>query len=223
MGYQDGCPWRLYIAASNPIVGHNKVRVAYLRDPEGSGRGCYQIWDDMDAWYESEGNAHPVGESVYDNPSWIHYRLDIPSECEQTFKIRHVESGQHLTVVGREDGSPITLTGDQSSGHQLWKMRSNGQIYNAATGKCLDPDSNKQTSSMMAWDCWSDVHQGWTLDKMFDGLDGTFVRNKQSSLCIDPVGQMYSCGSTSHQSYRFILQNDRSMELLEAPSNITLI
>jgi len=207
--YQD-CGWDLYVAASNPLVGHNKVRVAYAKRGSNGNRGCYEIWDDMDSWAEHEGSAHPMGNWQYDNPSLIHYYLDIPAECEQTFKIKHSESGKYLTISSIEDGTQVTLTED-NSGHQLWKMRSNGQIYNTVGGKCLDPDGNAQKSTMIIWGCWSDTHQGWKVDNNAFGNFAGFLRNKESGLCIDPVGQMYGCWSVEHQGYEFVIQNTQEL------------
>lgn len=86
----QGCDYKLYVAASNPLIGHNKARVEFINNPglEGgnlssSTRGCSQIWDDMDSWGEAAGNAHVLKNkfNVYDNPSSIAYELQVPDEC----------------------------------------------------------------------------------------------------------------------------------------------
>jgi len=82
-----GCNWKLFVAASNPLMGHNKARVAFL--PSDTDRTCHQVWDDMDSWGEHEGQATKNEEwDTYDNPSTIKYTLDMPEECmEQGEKV----------------------------------------------------------------------------------------------------------------------------------------
>jgi len=85
--YMDGCDHQLFVAASNPAVGHNKVRVAFgpsskYDDGHAGGRTCYNIWDDMDSWGEHEGGAHLLPEwNHYDNPSTIAFGLDAVASC----------------------------------------------------------------------------------------------------------------------------------------------
>jgi len=79
--YMDGCDCKLYVAASNPFAGHNKVRVAFGNDYDLGGRGCYDVWDDMDGWGEEERFAHKLDRwDHYDNPSTISYTLE-PIQC----------------------------------------------------------------------------------------------------------------------------------------------
>jgi hypothetical protein len=76
------CGWELYVSASNPAIGHNKARVAFV--PPNSGRSCYKVWDDMDSFGETEGDSVSKNDHwyQYDNPSTISYRLhDVPEEC----------------------------------------------------------------------------------------------------------------------------------------------
>jgi hypothetical protein len=76
------CGWELYVSASNPLVGHNKARVAFV--PPNSGRSCYKVWDDMDSWGEAEGDSISLNDhwNTYDNPSTISFSLhDVPDEC----------------------------------------------------------------------------------------------------------------------------------------------
>jgi len=75
------CGWQLFVSASNPLVGHNKARVAFVA-PD-SGRTCYKSWDDMDSWGETEGNVDKNDYwDTYDNPSTISFKLrDVPAEC----------------------------------------------------------------------------------------------------------------------------------------------
>lgn len=77
------CGYELYVAASNPLVGHNKARVAFA--PAGE-RDCYHVWDDMDSWGETESNVDLNDYwNTYDNPSTISFKLSPPDECLRSF------------------------------------------------------------------------------------------------------------------------------------------
>jgi hypothetical protein len=74
-----GCGWELFVAASNPLMGKNKARVAFL--PPDSGKNCEGVWDTMDSWGETDGVEKNDYWDTYDNPSTISYKLTPPDEC----------------------------------------------------------------------------------------------------------------------------------------------
>jgi len=66
---------------------------------------------------------------------------------------------------GTADGTAVDLYTCNSTGAQVWIPESNGQLYNPASGKCLD-DTNYGGSGtqLQIWDCTAnDAAQVWTL------------------------------------------------------------
>ena len=77
------CQWRLYVAASNPLIGGNKVRVAFYPPHTDHHHDCHSVWHRMDNFGEQDGNAF-LNRGVWhkeDNPSTIAYTIDLPHEC----------------------------------------------------------------------------------------------------------------------------------------------
>lgn len=88
------CDWALRIAASNPLFGSNKARASYRTAYwDGGAYNCYDAWDAMDGWGETEGAANRPDSSgayvwldsykanVYDNPSVIAFGVTPPDHC----------------------------------------------------------------------------------------------------------------------------------------------
>lgn len=91
-----GCDYRLFVAASNPFAGHNKIRVAWGPSTdydEGGHRDCKAVWKDMSkgscndgaCFGEVEGSARFAKNEwyKYDNPSTATFYLGVPEQCKK--------------------------------------------------------------------------------------------------------------------------------------------
>ncbi|WP_307846374.1 RICIN domain-containing protein [Actinospica durhamensis] len=75
-------------------------------------------------------------------------------------------SGMCLDVEGGNDvdGTLIDLYTCNGTGAQVWTARSDGELYNPLSAKCLDdPAGDGSGTQLEIWDCHDGVNQVWTL------------------------------------------------------------
>ena len=75
-------------------------------------------------------------------------------------------SGMCMDVTGGNsvDGTLIDLYQCNNTGAQVWQSRSNGELYNPLSGKCLDdPKFDGSGTQLDIWDCNDGANQQWNL------------------------------------------------------------
>ena len=151
---QHGCGWGLYVSASNPLAGHNKVRIAYIPVFKGA-RGCNEIWDDMDHWGETEGHVTLDNHwNHYDNPSTISYTLQLPAECRAPSPPPPPPTRRRRTPPPPSPGC-VCCWGDLCDHHDAWCDASASNC-----GAC----SGQWSSRNCGYCCWGDLcdhHDAW--------------------------------------------------------------
>jgi chitinase len=58
-----------------------------------------------------------------------------------------------LGVTAAANGTRPQLSACDAAAAQTWQARTNGQLVNPATGKCLDATS-ANLAPLRIWDCW---------------------------------------------------------------------
>ncbi|MGZ3144579.1 glycosyl hydrolase family 18 protein [Lentzea chajnantorensis] len=74
--------------------------------------------------------------------------------------------GKCLDASGTANGAVTQLWDCTGAGNQQWTAESNGQLRNAASGRCLDATgpSSADGTRLQLWDCAATANQRWTLN-----------------------------------------------------------
>lgn len=74
--------------------------------------------------------------------------------------------GKCLDASGTANGAVTQLWDCTGSGNQQWTAESNGQLRNAASGRCLDATGNSSADGtrLQLWDCAGTANQRWTIN-----------------------------------------------------------
>ncbi|MCX2948012.1 glycosyl hydrolase family 18 protein [Lentzea sp. NEAU-D7] len=74
--------------------------------------------------------------------------------------------GKCLDASGTANGAVTQLWDCTGAGNQQWTAEANGQLRNAASGRCLDATGNSSADGtrLQLWDCAGTANQRWTLN-----------------------------------------------------------
>ncbi|MGI5500661.1 glycosyl hydrolase family 18 protein [Lentzea sp. CA-135723] len=74
--------------------------------------------------------------------------------------------GKCLDASGTANGAVTQLWDCTGSGNQNWTLESNGQLRNAASGRCLDATGNSSADGtrLQVWDCFASANQRWAIN-----------------------------------------------------------
>jgi len=151
------CDWLLIVCVSNPIIGHNKARVAYVSDPNSVSMS--QVYDAMEGW----GQVHTADTVTlnqafnrYDNPSTISYSLATPAECKAPLPetCDHLHTRVDVRYTGEGDSMTLSPTLKEGScsihgcGCRCKEMCESG----GATHWTID--KTRQCGSYPCWQCY---------------------------------------------------------------------
>jgi subtilase family serine protease len=125
-------------------------------------------------------------------------------------------NGKCLDVMsaGTTNGTLVDLYTCNGTGSQKWDVRSNGELINPQSGRCLDSPSNPTSASPLVSleidDCTDVIGQRWTLPYSVPGSTGPIVSGIASGPCVDDASakttngnkiDIYPCNSSNAQKW----------------------